>query len=154
MESLVNHQLMMMAPSPIKKKYFDDVIANIFEAKATKKLRLQVGWRHLEVELRNINCMESDSVGKDDNNDARTAQEIRPPARQSLDRTYCCLRDECQFLSFPECGHVECISGERFHHACMVCWVEKRDPNPDCLQWCCRCCVEKYGSSSEAQIPE
>lgn len=32
MESLVNHQLMMMALSPITKKYFDDVFANIFVA--------------------------------------------------------------------------------------------------------------------------
>ena len=38
MESFVNHQLMTMAPSPIKKKYFDDVFTNILEAEATKKL--------------------------------------------------------------------------------------------------------------------
>ncbi len=31
MESLVNHQLMTMAPSSNKKKYFDDVFANILE---------------------------------------------------------------------------------------------------------------------------
>jgi hypothetical protein len=45
MESLVNHQLMMMAPSPIKKKYFDDVFANIFAAEVTKKLKLQLDRR-------------------------------------------------------------------------------------------------------------
>ncbi len=62
----------------------------------------------------------------------------------------CCWGDDCQFIGIPgpelnECGRSECSSGKRFHHVCMVCWVEKRDSNPECLKWCRGCCVEKYG---------
>ena len=42
MDSLVRHQIMMMAPSPIKSQYFNDVFHNISQAESTKKLKLDL----------------------------------------------------------------------------------------------------------------
>ena len=150
MESLVNHQLMTMAPSPIKKKYFDDVFANILEAEATKKLKLILERKRLEIDLQNMNSMESELTSHDNSNYERPLEENTVQNLPRLLDNDCCWGDDCQFIGIPgpelnECGRSECSSGERFHHVCMVCWVEKRDPNPECVKWCRGCCVEKYG---------
>ena len=150
MESFVNHQLMTMAPSPIKKKYFDDVFTNILEAEATKKLKLQLERKRLEIDLQNMNSMESELTSHDDNNDQIFNNENMVQNLPRLSGKDCCWGADCQFIGIPgpelnECGRSECSSGERFHHVCMVCWVENIDLNPECLKWRCRCCVEKYG---------
>ena len=77
-------------------------------------------------------------MGNDDKNDDSRVEDIMTPELPSVDSNYCCWGDECQFIGIPgptlnECGHFGCVGCERFHHACMVCWVEKRDPNPECL---------------------
>ncbi len=90
MESLVNHQLMTMAPSPIKKKYFDDVFTNILEAEANKKLKLQLEWRWLEINLQKMNSMESELTSHDDNNDQISNNENTVQNLPRLSGNDCC----------------------------------------------------------------
>jgi hypothetical protein len=65
MDSLVKHQIMTMAPSPIKKQYFKDVFANICQAEATEKLKLDLERKKLEEEMQTI--MEHKSGDKNEN---------------------------------------------------------------------------------------
>lgn len=52
MESLVNYQLMMIAPSPVKEKYFNDVFSSIAAAALTKRLKLELKRKTLEKKLK------------------------------------------------------------------------------------------------------
>ncbi len=145
MDSLLKYQLMTMVPSPIKNQYFNDVFANISQAKAVKKLRLDLEWKKLEKEL------ESVEHGSNAENVGETYK--TPDERQNLQHdeedVQCWWNGACLFVDMPgppldECGHSDYVSKEKFHHACMVNWVEQRDPNPECLKLCHDCCVKKY----------
>ena len=68
--------------------------------------------------LKNLNSMESKSVGNDDNNAESSVEEIVMPALPSLDGNYCCWGDECECIGIPgqafyQCCHLECVNEER-----------------------------------------
>jgi hypothetical protein len=148
MESLVRHQIMMMAPSPLKSQYFNDVFINISQAESTKKLKLDLERRKLKNETQSILVQEPSNEKKDDStNQMFMTPQAKPHSSERNEG--CCWNEGCLFIGMPgpnldECGRLDCVSGEKFHHACMVNWVEQRDPNPECLKLCRDCCIKKY----------
>ena len=110
-----------------------------------KKLELDLKQKKLEKELESV---EHKSIGENVCKMNKTLDE-RQNLQHDGEDIQCCWNGACLFVGMPgppldECGHSDCISREKFHHACMVNWVEQRDPNPECLKLCCDCCVKKY----------
>ena len=117
MDSLLKYQPMTMAPSSIKNQYFNDVFANISQAEAEKKLKLDLERKKLEKELESV---ERESIGENVGRMFKTPDE-RQDLQHDGEDVQCCWKGACLFVgmtgpTLDECGHSDCISREKFHH--------------------------------------
>ena len=132
-----------MALSPIRKPILQRCFANISQAEAIKKLKLDFEWKKLENEFESID--HGSNVG----NETEKCNSLDEQQYLQDGEQGCCSNGECVFLgifgpTLDECKRLESITGQKFHHACMVTWVEQCDPNRECLKLCRDCCVKRY----------
>ena len=113
MDSLVKHQNMTMAPSPIKNQCFKDVFANICQAERTKKLKLDLEWKKLKEEMQTIT--EYKSSGKNENEEMFKMPQKMKHSEQDAEQAGCCWNGDCLFVGMSgppmdECGSSVCAS--------------------------------------------
>jgi hypothetical protein len=151
MEALMKHQLMASAPSPVKKKYFDDIIsANAMEAtNKRQKAELDQQRMMIEKEKAAVELLELQSRKAALTNEANMSS-IEPsgnPASQSNGTDKCSWPD-CYGNSHPpeKCswkGDDGSTCSGNLHHNCQIEYI-LRNGLPECnTKRCYNCWREK-----------
>eukprot|EP00956_Cyclotella_meneghiniana_P027228 scaffold60647_cov51-Cyclotella_meneghiniana.AAC.3 len=151
MEAIQQHQIMAMAPSPLKKKYFEDLMAaNALSAK-NKKQRLELEQQKLlleeeelnvrQLELANRKKAAIENVAVEENEAAVEENEAADEhdLTQSSGKK-CCYPDcmEANQDNVDECGDKKCNSGLLYHHSCQIAY-EARHEKESTVKRCYEC---------------
>ena len=120
MESIQQHQIMAMAPSPLKKKYFDDLMAaNALNAK-NKRQKLELEQQKLLLEEEELKVRQLELANRKKAALDNSAIDVNESAEEHAKK--CCYPDcpESDQDNVNECGGKECKHGLLFHHSCQV----------------------------------
>ena len=131
MNVMQKHQVMSLAPSPMKKKYFDDVYAaNIMEAN-TKKQRLELEQLRLDIEKEELTVKKMELDNRKRAAQAEAAETTLPmlPNKLTLPNPECCYPDCKQTIpgNVDKCGNDSCDHELTFHHCCQIEYLARYD---------------------------
>ena len=140
MQAIQKNQIMAMAPSPQKKKFFNDLItANVLEAR-NKKQRLELDQQKLQIEQQELDQRKRELDRKEtaeaDNTDNA---DIFHDCDETTNEK-CCYPDcaEEHMIGFlDKCANPECDHDLKFHHCCQITYMEahgKEIPHKRCYQ--------------------
>ena len=144
MEAMARHQVMSSAPSPQKKKYFEDVmVANALDAQNQRqKAELEQQQLLIAAERAKVEMLELQ---------ARKNSVAPAPAPASVCATTDAEDNGC--CSWPECRHPnndpapelcnKCNRGN-LHHACMISWICETGHEECTIKQCYNCWSKEY----------
>eukprot|EP00956_Cyclotella_meneghiniana_P023785 scaffold46922_cov39-Cyclotella_meneghiniana.AAC.1 len=144
MESIQQHQIMAMAPSPLKKKYFDDLMAaNALNAR-NKKQKLELEQQKLLMEEEELKVRQLELANRKRAALEHAASDVNA-ASEEHDLTQssgkkCCYPDcpESNQDNVDECGDKSCKHGLLYHHSCQIAY-EQRHGKESTVKRCYEC---------------
>ena len=141
MESIQQHQIMAMAPSPLKKKYFEDLIlmaANALNAK-NKKQKLELEQQKLFLEEEELKVRQLELANRKRAALENAAIDVNAAAEEPAKK--CCYPDrtESNQYNVDECGDKNCKHGLFYHHSCQIAHEQRHDKEESTVKRCYEC---------------
>lgn len=118
MQMMAKHQVMSLAPSPQRKKYFEEVYKTNIQEANLKKQKLELEEQRLEIEKEKL-LVEKMEIEKRKKDLEQTGVEVNDAGTNVAK---CVYPDCAQTIvgGLDKCGDEDCDSGELFHHCCQI----------------------------------
>lgn len=159
MQTMANHQVMAMAPPPIREQYFQEVFDLIQAQARNKRLRLEM--ENEELALKTKKMQEESKLYTDDRKMAAVEDErkeektkgMEQAATKGIEQT--ANDDGMNTCNYPDCLFARggppldvcqgtCGGRRCFHHACNVNWIESNGIDAELRKLCYDCAKIVY----------
>lgn len=147
MESVAHAQLMAMAPSPVKRNYYETRTRAIALMESNKLRKLQLEQKELDLKEAELNLRQQAIERAKENTLPRL-----PEDTGGGDGDFSCCYPKCEWanglsardvIKLDECEAKGCKSGKKFHHVCQINYMSAHGIDAAVIKLCKDCAMDE-----------